>query len=143
MEIAKWAYMLIMVAAFAGCAASMLDLTEQGIVSLEVRDPAKVRISHINVHRDEGGMVISGRVERRSRMLPVGFVGHMDVTVLDLGGTVLARKGVYYYPRRVPIRRAGYSTFKVVLPIAPVPGTVLRVEHHKTMGIVPDEHAIF
>lgn len=143
MRIQKWVGFLILVVVFGGCVSRMPNLVEQGVISLEKVNPPKVlRISYVDIDRGGEGMRISGRVKRQGTYLPFFYSGHIDVTVIGLDGVVLAKVGTPYFPRRVPIKRGGYSNFKISIPIDPSPGTTVRVEYHGANKIDPKEHYV-
>lgn len=136
----KWLGVLMLISVLGGCATRKPNLVDQGVISLEVIKPEKVRISYVDIDREGEGMQVSGRIVRRGTIIPSNFSGHMDVTVIGLDSIVLAKIGTPYFPRRVPRKRGGYSKFKVSIPIDPVPGTLVRVELHRAFEINPDEH---
>jgi hypothetical protein len=142
MSIHNWISISILVAALGGCASRMPSLVDLGDVSVEVVKPEKVRISRVDVDQEGEGMRVSGEIVRRGDILPVTYVGHIDVTVIAPNSMVLAKVGTAYFPRRVPRKRGGHSNFKISIPVDPLPGTIVRIEHHRTLKIDPDEHGV-
>jgi len=142
MSIHTWISISILVAALGGCASRMPSLIERGDVSVEVVKPEKIRISRVDVDREGEGMRVSGIVLRQGNILPTTYIGHIDVTVIAPNGIALAKVGTAYLPRRVPRKRGGHSSFKIFIPVDSLSGTIVRIEHHRTLNIDPDEHGV-
>ena len=138
MGITRWLYLYIMVIALGGCASSRPNLVDQGILSLETIHTDKVLISFVDVDWDGESLEVSGRMLRRRRTLPVSFAGHADITIIAPDGKSFTRVGTHYHPRRIPRRRGAF--FKISIPIDLRPGTIVRIEHHNTREIRPEEH---
>ena len=131
---------IILVGALAGCATRAPDMVEQGVISLEVIQPKEVKISQVKIDKQSSGIQIAGRITRQGYILPMSFVGHIDVTVIGPDGNALVKKGTSYFPRRVP--RKGRSHFKVFIPINLMPSSIVKIELHEMLEIKPEEHSI-
>ena len=126
-----------------GCATRKMSPVRGGAAfSVDVIDAAKVRISQVNVDWDGENIVVSGKMRRRHNALPVGFMGHVDITIVAPNGGTLKKVGAKYYPSRIPRKRSGGSNFEVSVPMQPSPGITIRVSFHRGLDVSPEAHAI-
>jgi hypothetical protein len=74
--------MLPFVLGIHGCATSTDDLVKAGRVEIAKAGKADWYVQNVQVHQDEKGMVIHGRVRPGNRShVPKSYSGHMDILV--------------------------------------------------------------
>jgi hypothetical protein len=123
-----WSVLLALGALSVGCAAKRIDLSETGAVKAEKVPSKLVQIPWVVVTQEEGGIAVSGVVRRWPSSRAV-IAGHVDVTVLDESGQVLARLSTPYTPSWIPQQGARSSSFRAKIDQPVRPGLVVRVAH--------------
>ncbi len=88
----------------------------------------KIRVSHVSVRDDDGGVRVRGGLARRRNSH--GTPGHVDVTVIDQAGEILWHKAVTYRPRLAGKKAWHRATFEAEIPSRPPAGSVIRVGVH-------------
>jgi len=115
------------------CASSHLNLVENGTVTIERIPYEGCYISKVNAIEDDGELVISGRVKRRS-LLSISR-GHIDIAIINSEGKVLKELSTLYTPQYIPAKRihTREARFKVRLPNIPYKGNKIRVAYHRNL----------
>lgn len=123
-----WSILLTIGALSVGCAAKHIDLSETGAVKVEKVPSKLVQIPWVVVTQEESGVEVSGVVRRWPSSHAV-IAGHVDVTVLDESGQVLAKLSTPYTPAWIPQKGSRSSSFRAKINQPVQPGLVVRVAH--------------
>lgn len=119
--------LLSAVVLLAGCATSQ-GLNQQGEVKLENVDSKMAHITNTYLRSTKDGIVLHGELTRR---IPArGHIpGHLHVELIGPDGKVIKEVDIGYTRRSTNAR---YARFSVPVPGPLIPGSIIRVTHHKT-----------
>jgi hypothetical protein len=109
------------------CAASRVNLVDEGIATVERVNSRQARVSHVSVYQDDKGVLISGMVRRKS-VATGPDKGHVDVVVFSPDGDVLQEVIGRYTPRLTKNKRT--ARFSVRISTSLPQGCIVRVVHH-------------
>lgn len=118
--------------AFAGCAATRLDLVQGGTVRVEKVSSEEAEVKTVNVRQQDGTMEIEIMVRPTERVR--SFVaGRVEVEVQDPQGAsfhVVQKRSI---KESMPqFSKFQHAHFWVIFPYQPGPGTLVRVTHIPT-----------
>ncbi|MEW6487314.1 MAG: hypothetical protein AB1578_05280 [Thermodesulfobacteriota bacterium] len=110
-----------------GCAATGITVSGGPAVPVDVVEGVGPRVTGVAAHREEQGLVVTGRVER---LFPSPVRGHVDVAVLDAGGRPVAEASADPFPHHM--QRGGKQSARFTARLAEsVPdGGGVRVRYH-------------
>lgn len=98
-----------------GCALIRDDLLKTGEAVIEPIASKYVQFSRMSIHREEGELVVYGKVGRR-KGVSGPLSGTVLVEVLDNQWSTSYSMSVSTFPERIPIRRSRHSHFVARLP---------------------------
>jgi hypothetical protein len=117
----------------AGCTSSRVNLVDTERVTVErMATRGHVEIGKVYVYQEEGDLVVTGRVKRKSMNLRSAR-GHMDVAVISPSGRVIETESVAQMPEVIGMtrrtRREG-SHFEARFLLVPPEGSTVRIAFH-------------
>jgi len=124
-----------------GCTSSRVNLVDTEKVTVEkMASKGHVKIWKVYVYQEEGDLVVSGRVKRKSmNLLPAK--GHVDIAVISPNGQVIETESVAQTPRVIGMsrRRRRGSSFEARLSMVPPEGSTVRITFHPEKN-TPERH---
>ncbi len=121
-------FLLTLIGLNLGCASKSVDPSETSAIRVEKMPSELVQIPWVTVSQEEGGVVVAGAVRRWPQNRAV-IAGHVDVTVLDESGQVLAKLRAPYTPSGIPQAGSRSSLFRARIDPPAQPGLMIRVAH--------------
>ncbi|MBR9910295.1 MAG: hypothetical protein GYB33_08090 [Gammaproteobacteria bacterium] len=106
---------------------------KERVPSVESVTTSAVRFERVEIGRQDGRFVVSGKVKRRVYNSHV-WPGHIDYVAIGSNGEVVAKGAVTYTPS-LSLRRWKYgSDFSVLLPESVTEDASIKVAFHKNQS---------
>jgi len=121
---------LILLSAFAGCAASGPYVAYDALEVEPVSSP-RALVSRVLVRPTKTGMVISGELKRRA-LLPTALPGEIHIEVFDSSGARLTEVTTEYHRFGKANKKLRRYLFSTEVPLTPPAGSTIRVTHQQT-----------
>ena len=105
------------------------NLVKEGVFGVEEASPAGIEIAETNVYRDNGGLLVTGRLLRtyRSKSYP----GHVDIAIVTPSGDVVGTASVKNRMPFIGRSKRKTSSFRAKFTTVPPEGSTIHVRFHR------------
>jgi len=120
--------LLSLLGGLSGCAGEQARGPNAAAVRLESQATGKVYVAWSEARQDDGGLVVTGVLQRKDRVGPP-IKATVEVAIVSSQGSILnqAQSDCLYVPPRRVNKVQGFERFTVRLPTVPPEGSRVRV----------------
>jgi hypothetical protein len=127
--VAIWVLTFCVQAALIISCGGRTNLVKAGVFAVEEASPAGIKFAETNVYRENGGLLVTGKLLRtyRSKSYP----GHVDIALVAPGGKVVGTASVKNKMPFIGRSKRKTSSFRAKFTTVPPEGSTIHVRFHR------------